>query len=60
MRGNLGIVKEKPTRKTCFSRETKRLAHASPLQNFASRHFFEANEVSFVLSTRIRAEKFTA
>ena len=24
--GNLGIVKEKPTRKTCFSREKKRLA----------------------------------
>ena len=26
LRGNLGIVKEKPTRKTCFSREKKRLA----------------------------------
>ena len=24
--GNLGNVKEKPTRKTCFSREKKRLA----------------------------------
>ena len=26
IRGNLGNVKEKPTRKTCFSREKKRLA----------------------------------
>ena len=26
LRGNLGIVKEKPTRITCFSREMKRLA----------------------------------
>ena len=26
LHGNLGIVKEKPTRKTCFSREKKRLA----------------------------------
>ena len=26
IRGNLGNVKEKPTRKTCFSREIKRLA----------------------------------
>ena len=26
LRGNLGNVKEKPTRKTCFSREKKRLA----------------------------------
>ena len=26
IRGNLGNVKEKPTRKTCFSREMKRLA----------------------------------
>ena len=26
LRGNLGIVKEKPTRKTCFSRKKKHLA----------------------------------
>ena len=26
IRGNLGNAKEKPTRKTCFSREMKRLA----------------------------------
>ena len=26
LRGNLRIVKEKPTRKTCFFREKKRLA----------------------------------
>ena len=26
LRGNLGIVKEKPTRKTCFSREKECLA----------------------------------
>ena len=26
LRGNLGIVKEKPTRKTCFSRDKKCLA----------------------------------
>ena len=30
LRGNLGIVKEKPTRKTCFSHEKKRLAPHLP------------------------------
>ena len=33
-RGNLGNVKEKPTRKTCFSRETKRLAPRIYLAKF--------------------------
>ena len=50
---SLGIVKEKPTRKTCFSREKKRLLHASTLQNFAMRHFFDVNEVSVVFSWEI-------
>ena len=32
--GYLGNVKEKPTRKTCFSREMKRLALGSYLAKF--------------------------
>ena len=52
MRGNLGNVKEKPTRKICYSREKKRLAPSlapgSTLQNFARRHFFDINEVTIV------------
>ena len=51
IRGNLGNVKEKPTRKTCFSREKKSaLLHASIRQNFAWRHFFDVNGVSIVIS----------
>ena len=54
LRGNIGNVKEKPTRKTCFSREKKRLTlHASTLQNFAKRHFFNVNEISLVFSWEI-------
>ena len=34
IRGNLGNVKEKPTRKTCFSREMKRLALSIYLAKF--------------------------
>ena len=42
LRGNLGIVKEKPTRKTSFSRE-----------NFAWRCFFEDNGISIIISLEI-------
>ena len=49
IRGNLGDVKEKPTRKTRFSREMKRLVYASTLQNFARRHFFDVNGVYIVI-----------
>ena len=49
LRGSLGNIKEKLARKTCFSREKKRLA-PSTLQNFARRHFFDVNEVSIVFS----------
>ena len=34
LRGNLGNVKEKPTRKTCFSRGKKRLATRNQLAKF--------------------------
>ena len=34
LRGNLGNVKEKPTRKTCFSREKKRLTPRIYLAKF--------------------------
>ena len=34
LRGNLGIVKEKPTRKTCFSHEKKRLTPRIYLAKF--------------------------
>ena len=47
---NLGNVKEKPTRKTCLSREKSALLHASIRQNFASRHFFDVNGASIVIS----------
>ena len=50
IRGNFGNVKEKPTRKTCFSREMRRLALPSTLQNFAGRRFFDVNGVSIVIS----------
>ena len=49
LRGNLGNVKEKPTRKTCFF-SVKRSAwlHASIMQSFARRHFSDVNEASIV------------
>ena len=50
IRRNLGNVKEKPTRKTCFSREMKRLALRIYLANFSRPHFFDVNGVSIVIS----------
>ena len=50
IRGNLGNVKEKPTRKICFSREKSAWLHASTRQNFAWWHFFDVNGVSLVIS----------
>ena len=49
--GNLGIVKEKPTRKTCFSHEKKRLA---PRIYASLRCFFEVNGISIIFSQEIR------
>ena len=42
IRGNLGNVREKPTRKICFCREMKRLV-LRIYQNFTSRHLFDVN-----------------
>ena len=39
IRGNLGNAKEKPTRKTCFSREMKRLALRIYLAKFCQAAF---------------------
>ena len=50
---NLGPVKEKPTRKTCFPVKRSTWLHTSTLQNFARRHFFDVSEVSVVLSWKI-------
>ena len=40
LRGNLGIVKEKPTRKTCFSREKECLAPRAYQAKFYLAAFF--------------------
>ena len=53
LRGNLGIVKEKPTRRTCFSREKKRQLHSSTKQNCAWRRFFEVNGIPIIFSLEI-------
>ena len=53
LRGNLGIVKEKPTRKNCFSREKKRAASRIYQANFAWRRFFEVNGTSIIFSRDI-------
>ena len=50
IRGDLGNVKEKPTRKTCFSREMKHLALRIYLAKFARRHFVDVNEIPIVFS----------
>ena len=50
IRGNFGNVTEKPTRKTCFSREMRRLALRIYLAKFDGRHFFDVNIVSIVIS----------
>ena len=49
IRGNLGNVKEKPT-KLVFPVKWSAWLYASTLQNFARRHFFNVNEVSIVIS----------
>ena len=48
--GNLGTVKEKPTRKTCFSREKKRLAPRSTKST-------EVNGISIIFSREIDYKK---
>ena len=50
IRGNLGNVKEKPTRKTCFSHEKKRLAPSIYQAKFCVAAFFDVNGVSIVIS----------
>ena len=40
---NLGNVKEKPSRKTCFSVKRSSWLHVSTLQNFARWDFFDFN-----------------
>ena len=50
LRGNLGVVKEKPTRKTCFSREEERLARRIYLAKYVWRRFFEVNLISIIFS----------
>ena len=47
-RGNLGDVKEKPTRKLVFPVKWSTCLGASILQNFAGWHLFDFNEVSTV------------
>ena len=51
--GNLGIAKEKPTRKTCFSRERKRLAPRIYQAKFCLARFFEVNGISIIFSREI-------
>ena len=53
LRGNLGNVNEKPTRKTCFSRKKKRLTPRIYLAKFARRYFSDVNEISIVFSWEI-------
>ena len=53
LRGNLGIVKEKPTRNTCFSREKKHLAPRIYQENFTWWHFLEVNGISIIFSREI-------
>ena len=53
--GNLRIVKEKPTRKTCFSREKKRLAPRIYQAKFCWRCFFEVNGIFIMFSREIDA-----
>ena len=50
IRRNLGNVKEKPTRKTCFSREMKHLALRIYLAKFSRRRIFDVNGVSIEIS----------
>ena len=47
---NLEIVKEKATRKTCFSREEKRLPPRIYQANFDWRRFFETNGISYIFT----------
>ena len=54
LRGNLGIVKEKPTRKTCFSREKKRLAPRIYHAIFCLASFFSRRRNFYYIFTRNR------
>ena len=53
LRRNLENVKEKPTRKTCYPLEKKRLTPPIYPSNFARRHFFNVNKVSIVFSSEV-------
>ena len=51
-----GLLKKNRLQKPVFPDKISVKLHASTLQNFARRHFLEVNEVSFVLSRKMRAE----
>ena len=54
LRGNPGIVKEKPTRKTCLSREKKRPAtRIYQAKIFPGGSFSEVNGISIMFSREI-------
>ena len=50
LRGNLGNVKEKPTRKTCFFCEEKQLALRIYLAKFCKATLLYVNKVSILFS----------
>ena len=50
LRGNLGNVKKKQIEKLVSPVKKSAGLHASTLQNFATQHFFDVNEVSIVFS----------
>ena len=52
--GNLGIVKDKPTRKTCFSREKKRLAPRIYQAKFCLAAFLWSQRNLYYIFTRNR------
>ena len=54
LRGNLGIVKEKPTRKTCFSREKKSLAPRIYQAKFCLGEFLWSQRNLYYIFTRNR------
>ena len=50
LHGNFGIVKEKPTRKTCFSCEKKCLAPRIYRAKFCLGCFFEVNRIYYIVT----------
>ena len=55
LRGNLGIVKEKPTKKTCFSREKKHLAPCIYLAKLCQVAFLWSQRNLYYIFTRNRS-----